>query len=303
MRCAGPITRRTFERAKDSEPEAVAEALALIGAMYAHEKQIRADAFTGEDKRAYGDSLLAGRSHHRESGLRLPVVGGAVCEAQSFGSAPGECERPTRSALRSGGSNGREEDTVALTGMNRSVGRPNWHAGQRGERDTRRREGVADALLELDIGTIEFGAKLGGAAQIGAGRENAEAATEPRHAGGIGPVRRLAGLADDAEPRPPSPGRGWVASRTTHGLPGCCAPFAARRRASRPRGTLGGTHPHRVDEAPSVTRMSFQKVAKLAFDGRTFHVAGAVPSTRIRKAPTPLECVRAGIARMRYVRE
>ena len=46
-------TRRHFERAKDSEPEAVAEALALIGAMYAHEKQIRANALTGEDKRAY----------------------------------------------------------------------------------------------------------------------------------------------------------------------------------------------------------------------------------------------------------
>ena len=46
-------TRRYFERAKDSEPEAVAEALALIGAMYGHEKQIRADGLTGEDKRAY----------------------------------------------------------------------------------------------------------------------------------------------------------------------------------------------------------------------------------------------------------
>ena len=46
-------TRRHFERAKDSEPEAVAEALALIGAMYAHEEQIRADALTGEDKRVY----------------------------------------------------------------------------------------------------------------------------------------------------------------------------------------------------------------------------------------------------------
>ena len=43
----------TFERAKDSEPEAAAEALALIGAMYAHEKQIRADALTGDDKRSY----------------------------------------------------------------------------------------------------------------------------------------------------------------------------------------------------------------------------------------------------------
>ena len=46
-------TRRGFERAKDSEPEAVAEALAMMGAMYAHEEQIRADALTGEDKRAY----------------------------------------------------------------------------------------------------------------------------------------------------------------------------------------------------------------------------------------------------------
>ena len=46
-------TRRGFERAKDSESEAVAEALALIGAMYAHEEQIRTDALTGEDKRAY----------------------------------------------------------------------------------------------------------------------------------------------------------------------------------------------------------------------------------------------------------
>ena len=46
-------TRRYFERAKDSEPEAVAEALALIGAMYAHEKQIRVDELAGEDKRAY----------------------------------------------------------------------------------------------------------------------------------------------------------------------------------------------------------------------------------------------------------
>ena len=46
-------TRRGFERANDSEPEAVAEALAMIGAMYGHEKQIRADGLTGDGKRAY----------------------------------------------------------------------------------------------------------------------------------------------------------------------------------------------------------------------------------------------------------
>ena len=46
-------TRRGFERAKESEPEAVAEALALIGAMYRHEKQIRDDTLTGIAKREY----------------------------------------------------------------------------------------------------------------------------------------------------------------------------------------------------------------------------------------------------------
>ena len=46
-------TRRGFERANDSEPEAVAGALALIGALYGHEKQIRADGLVGDDKHAY----------------------------------------------------------------------------------------------------------------------------------------------------------------------------------------------------------------------------------------------------------
>ena len=46
-------TRRYFVRAKDSDPEAAAEALALIGTMYAHEKQIRGDGLTGDEKWAY----------------------------------------------------------------------------------------------------------------------------------------------------------------------------------------------------------------------------------------------------------
>ena len=46
-------TKRGFERANDSEPEAVTEALAMIGAMYGHEKQIRADGLSGDEKRAY----------------------------------------------------------------------------------------------------------------------------------------------------------------------------------------------------------------------------------------------------------
>jgi transposase len=46
-------TRRTFERAKDIEPAAVAEALERIGALYACEATIREHKLTGEAKRAY----------------------------------------------------------------------------------------------------------------------------------------------------------------------------------------------------------------------------------------------------------
>jgi transposase len=46
-------TRRTFERAKDIEPAAVAEALAHIGELYACEATIRAHKLTGAAKRDY----------------------------------------------------------------------------------------------------------------------------------------------------------------------------------------------------------------------------------------------------------
>jgi len=46
-------TRRTFERAKDIEPAAVAEALERIGALYAYEKTIRDAGLSGAAKRAY----------------------------------------------------------------------------------------------------------------------------------------------------------------------------------------------------------------------------------------------------------
>ena len=70
-------TRRHFERAKDSEPEAVAEALALIGAMYAHETQIRADALTGEDKRACASGRLRTGVGKRRLQLRPGTVLGS----------------------------------------------------------------------------------------------------------------------------------------------------------------------------------------------------------------------------------
>ncbi|AGA88886.1 transposase (plasmid) [Thioflavicoccus mobilis 8321] len=46
-------TRRTFERAKEIEPAAVAEALDLIGAFYACERAIRKQGLRGEAKRDY----------------------------------------------------------------------------------------------------------------------------------------------------------------------------------------------------------------------------------------------------------
>jgi transposase len=45
--------RRGFERAQESEPAAVAEALALIGALYRHEQVIRERRLTGKEKLAY----------------------------------------------------------------------------------------------------------------------------------------------------------------------------------------------------------------------------------------------------------
>jgi transposase len=46
-------TRRKFERARNAEPEAVAEALELIGQLYLIEKHIREHKLTGEAKRSY----------------------------------------------------------------------------------------------------------------------------------------------------------------------------------------------------------------------------------------------------------
>ena len=58
---------------------------------------------------------------------------------------------------------------------------------------------MADAPLQIDVFPVQARAELGRPAQVGARSKDAEAATEPRHAGGIGPVRRLAGIVDNAE--------------------------------------------------------------------------------------------------------
>ena len=45
--------RRTFEQARDGEPEAAGTALALIGALYGHEKTMRTRKLEGAAKLAY----------------------------------------------------------------------------------------------------------------------------------------------------------------------------------------------------------------------------------------------------------
>jgi len=65
-------TRRYFEQAKQAEPEAVAEALEIIGTLYCHEKTIRKNGLGGEEKLTY-------RTRHSE-----PIVAAfwRWCESQ-----------------------------------------------------------------------------------------------------------------------------------------------------------------------------------------------------------------------------
>lgn len=65
-------TRRYFERAKEAEPQAADEALAIIGALYRHEAHIQDKALTGETKLNY-------RTQHSE-----PMVNAfwAWCDSQ-----------------------------------------------------------------------------------------------------------------------------------------------------------------------------------------------------------------------------
>ena len=144
---------------------------------------------------------------------------------------------------------------------------------------------MADALFELRVRPVEIGAELGRPAQVGPRGEDAEAATEPRHAGGIGPVRRLAGIVDDAEdvvggeiedrqPVEPGPaGPGIAVAALPGGLPGA-------------RGTLVGAQPHRVHKTAGKARMAPEVMAQLALDRSTLGRASA-PSNRCGRELAP----------------
>ena len=145
---------------------------------------------------------------------------------------------------------------------------------------------MTDAPLESDVPVVETGAQLGCSAKIGARGEDAEAATEPRHAGGVGPVRRLAGLPDDAEhirrlermdrqPVEPLPARPAVA---------LAAPPARQLRAGR---TLRRAHSHGADHEAAETRMGLEVAAQLALDGRSLEIR-RTPARRTRRETAPL---------------
>ena len=105
-------TRRGFERAKDSEPEAVAEALAMIGAMYGHEKQIRTDGLAGDDKRAYRHTPTCATSCGSSSGAAgsrrtcppsfpaRPAGEPTACLAISKAASSGNCSKPSAATVR-----------------------------------------------------------------------------------------------------------------------------------------------------------------------------------------------------------
>ena len=132
---------------------------------------------------------------------------------------------------------------------------------------------MGDSSFELRVFCVEVRTKLGCAAQIGAGRQDAEAATQPRHAGGVGPVRRLAGATDDAEHvvRREIENREPVedlAAGDAHPV------IAPPRRLPCARRAFLRAHAHGVDEPPAEARMGLQIAAQLALDRSGLEIAG-----------------------------
>ena len=154
---------------------------------------------------------------------------------------------------------------------------------------------MADAPLQIDVFPVQARAELGRPAQVGARSKDAEAATEPRHAGGIGPVRRLAGIVDNAEdvigreiedrqPVEPGPaGPGIALAALPGGLPGAC-------------GTLVGAQPHRVHKTTAKAGMALQVVAQLALDRAALMIARTKPDPSAGEAATLLDAVQQGFS-------
>jgi hypothetical protein len=71
--------RRGFERAKEAEPTASAEALALIGALYRHEQIIRERDLAAEKKLAYRTEHSEPSVHAFWAGAIANVIGRISC--------------------------------------------------------------------------------------------------------------------------------------------------------------------------------------------------------------------------------
>ena len=139
---------------------------------------------------------------------------------------------------------------------------------------------MADANLQLRVTAVQGGPKLSGPPQVGAGRQDAEAATQPRHAGCIGPVRRLAGVPDDPEhivgreieDRQPvedlATGNAHAVVSLPGNLPGPCR-------------ALVGAHAHCVHDASAEPGIGLEIAAQLAFDGAGLEIR-RTPPDRVR---------------------
>ena len=164
-----------------------------------------------------------------------------------------------------------------------------------GKRSAARRERVADALFERDVLRVQARAKLRGAAKIGARGEDAERAAHPRHARAIGPVRRLAGLSDDAEY--------LRLGEMEDGQP--VEPFAAGTGvafASFPGNALGAIAALVAAQSESAHNAAFEarvlpEVApQFALDGPALRAGRAVSASRIRESAALLDLFEKGLA-------
>ena len=138
---------------------------------------------------------------------------------------------------------------------------------------------MAYAALQVDVARVQARSELGGQAQVGAGCQDAEAAPQPRHAGGIGPVRRLAGVPDDPEhivgreieDRQPvedlAAGDAHAVVAAPGNLPGPCC-------------TLLGAHAHSVHKAAAEAGIGLEIAAQLALDRRSLVIARTVRGDR-----------------------
>ena len=203
-----------------------------------------------------------------------PSRGGPDPPGQSTPTPGGERARGGRQGPRRSGCGA----WVAGDGRSPVPARRDRHARQLRERDAGRRERVPDAFFEIRVPAVQVRAQLSGAAEIGARGEDTEAAAEAGHAGGVGPVRRLPGAADDAEhvigfqavdrePVEPFPSGLAVADVP---LPGRA--FGAGRAFRCP-------HAHGADDPVAEPRMRLEIAAQLALDGPSLKIRGT-PANR-----------------------